>query len=95
MVEKDKRVWKFLNFYFYLTLIQTTVLNSWVFIFFSWDIMEPIIQCFTYMNAIAGYYYWCLSNGGDYEISSIINFLKNKILFSSSINKALKGKQEI
>ena len=70
------------NFYFYLTLIQTIVLNSCVFIFFSWDIMEPITQCITYMNAIAGYYYWCLSNGGDYEISSIINFLKNRTLFS-------------
>lgn len=95
MIEKDRRVWKFLNLYFYLTLIQTAVLNSCVFVFFSWDIMEPITQLITYSNVIAGYYYWCFSNGGDYEISSITNFLKNRTIFSRNINKALIEKQEI
>jgi hypothetical protein len=95
MVEKDRHLWKFLNFYFYLTLLQTVVLNSCVFIFFSWDIMEPITQCITYLNLIAGYYYWCITNGGDYEISSITKFIKDRSLFSKNINKALLEKQEI
>jgi hypothetical protein len=95
MVEKDRRLWKFLNFYFYLTLFQTILMNSCVFVFFSWDFMEPITQCISYMNLIVGYYYWCVTNGGDYEISSISAFLKSRSLFTKNIDNALKEKLEL
>lgn len=95
LVEKDRHLWKFLNFYFYMTLLQTIAMNSCVFVFFSWDVMEPITQCITYLNLIAGYYYWCVTNGGDYEISSISKWMRSWSLFSRNIDKSLSEKQEI
>jgi len=94
-VEKDRRVWKALNLFFYMTLSQTVLLNLCVFVFFNWDIMEPITQCITYLNIICGYYYWAYSNGGDYEISSMTNWLKSRNILYKSLHEAYEEKEEI
>ena len=94
-LDKDRRVYKMLNLFFYMTLSQTILLNLCVFVFFNWDIMEPITQCITYLNIIFGYYYWAYSNGGDYEISSITAWLKARTLFFRSLHQGLAEKTEI
>jgi hypothetical protein len=94
-VEKDRRVWKALNLFFYLTVTQTVVMNLCVFVFFNWDIMEPITQCFTYLNLICGYYYWAYSNGGDYEMSSMVAWMKSRNIFFRSLHQAYAEKAEI
>lgn len=94
-VEKDRRVWKALNLFFYLSVSQTVLMNLCVFVFFNWDIMEPITQCLTYLNLICGYYYWAYSNGDNYEISSMINWLKSRKIFFRGLHQAYAEKEEI
>jgi hypothetical protein len=94
-VDKDRRVYKALNLFFYLTLSQTILMNLCVFVFFNWDIMEPITQCITYLNIICGYYFWAYSNGGDYEISSMIAWLKSRRVFFRGLHQAYEEKADI
>jgi len=94
-IDKDRRVWKALNLFFYLTLSQTILVNLCVFVFFNWDIMEPITQCMTYLNIICGYYYWAYSNGGDYEIASMASWLKSRNIFFKRLHQAFKEKSEL
>lgn len=94
-IDKDRRVYKMLNLFFYATLSQTILLNLCVFVFFNWDIMEPITQLITYINIICGYYYWAYSNGGDYEISFITAWLKTRTLFFKSLKTSIDEKKDV
>ena len=94
-VEKDRRVHKLLNLFFYVSLAQISMMNLCVFVFFNWDIMEPITQCITYLNIICGYYYWVYSNGGNYEISYITSWLKSRRMLYRYIDNSIKEKNEI
>lgn len=75
--QREKRIQKLLNFFFYLCFTQTLALNLCTFIFFNWDVMEPITTCITYLNMIVGYYYWAVTNN-HYEMESMILWLRNK-----------------
>jgi hypothetical protein len=77
---KEKRISKMLNYFFYAALVQVTMLNLCTFVFFNWDIMEPITTCITYSNVIAGYYFWAFTHT-DYEIHSIYSWIKKHRLF--------------
>jgi L-lactate utilization protein LutC len=43
------------------------------YVFFSWDIMEPICACVTLSDAIAGYYFW-LYSGKPWDLDSFKSF---------------------
>jgi hypothetical protein len=74
---REKRIQKFLNFFFYMCLTQTVGLNLCTFVFFNWDFMEPITTCITYLNVIFGYYFWA-STSTDYEMESMVYWLRNR-----------------
>jgi hypothetical protein len=74
---REKRIQKFLNFFFYMCLTQTVALNLCTFVFFNWDFMEPITTCITYLNVIFGYYFWA-STSTDYEMESMVYWLRNR-----------------
>lgn len=90
---KEKRIGKMLNLFFYTTLIQVTTLNLCTFVFFNWDIMEPITTCITYLNFIAGYYFWAFTHS-DYEIHSISQWIKEKKIFKNSLNCLVMEERE-
>jgi hypothetical protein len=93
--KKDRRTWKALNLFCYLALTQTLLLNLCTFVFFNWDIMEPITTCISFMNIICGYYFWAYSNGVDYEISSIADWMKSRSIFYKTVHKSLQEKEEL
>jgi hypothetical protein len=74
---REKRIQKFLNFFFYMCFTQTVALNLCTFVFFNWDFMEPITTCITYLNIIFGYYFWA-STSTDYELESMIYWLRTR-----------------
>jgi hypothetical protein len=74
---KERQVGKILNIFFYVSAAQVTLLNLCTFVFFNWDVMEPITTCITYLNLIAGYYFWAVTNT-DYEMESMVKWLKSK-----------------
>jgi hypothetical protein len=76
-LSKERQVGKILNIFFYLSAAQVTLLNLCTFVFFNWDIMEPITTCMTYLNMIAGYYFWAVTKT-DYEMESMVKWLKTK-----------------
>lgn len=78
--KRERRIQKFLNFFFYASFAQVLALNLCTFVFFNWDVMEPITQCISYINLIAGYYFWALTNT-DYELDSMVKWLRQKRLF--------------
>jgi len=94
--KKERRIQKFLNTFFYASLIQVVSLNLCTFIFFSWDFMEPITQCITYLNIVCGYYYWAITQN-DYEMEAMIYWMRDiKAPFRRSvINSMLHEKEEI
>jgi hypothetical protein len=77
---KERQVGKILNIFFYLSAAQVGLLNLCTFVFFNWDIMEPITTCMTYFNLIVGYYFWAITNT-DYEMDSMVRWLKTKGVF--------------
>ena len=93
---RERRIQKFLNFFFYVCLTQTVGLNLCTFVFFNWDFMEPITQCITYLNIISGYYYWAWTDS-DYEIESMISWLRSRqfITASSDSKQLFKEREEI
>ncbi len=74
---REQRLQKFLNFFYYMCLSQTLALNMCTFVFFSWDFMEPVTQCITYLNLIIGYYFWASTNV-DYEMESMLNWARTR-----------------
>ncbi len=93
---RERRIQKFLNTFFYASLIQVAALNLCTFVFFSWDFMEPITQCITYINIVCGYYYWAFTQN-DYEMEAMIYWMRSiKPWYRRSvINSMLKEKEEI
>jgi hypothetical protein len=92
---KERRIGKIMNVFFYATLLQVTILNLCTFVFFNWDIMEPITTCITYSNVIAGYYFWATTQS-DYEIHSIYNWVRSKRLFRHSLNcQVIEEREEV
>jgi len=93
---REFRIQKILNLFFYLCLSQTIALNLCTFVFFSWDFMEPITQCITFINIICGYYYWALTKG-DYEIESMIQWIKSRsfLLLPALTHSMLKEIEEV
>lgn len=94
--KRERRIQKFLNTFFYICLTQTVALNLGTFVFFNWDFMEPITTCITFLNLIAGYYFWALTNT-DYEMESMVYWLKKRrFLFTiSSMDRMVQEKEEI
>jgi len=94
-INKEKQITKYVNLFFYLTLTQVVTLNLCTFVFFSWDIMEPITSCITWMNLIIGYYFWALTEC-EYEIESMTNFYRRLRFFDQlSISDKQKKKVEM
>lgn len=93
---RERRIRNFLNLFFYMSLFQVTTLNLCTFVFFSWDYMEPITQCITYLNIIIGYYFWAITDE-DYEMESMINWAKNREFFTKPIifKEMTKEKREL
>jgi hypothetical protein len=75
--KRERRIQKMLNLFFYICLAQVTTLNMCTFVFFNWDIMEPITTCITYCNIVAGFYFWA-STSVDYEIESMLVWLRTR-----------------
>ena len=94
--KRERRIQKMINTFFYASLIQVTTLNLCTFVFFSWDFMEPITLCISYLNIIFGYYYWALTQT-DYEVEAIVYWMRNirPIFKPSVINLMLQEKEEI
>jgi hypothetical protein len=94
--KRERRIHKFLNFFFYLCVGQVAALNLCTFVFFNWDVMEPITICITYLNIIGGYYYWAFTQT-DYEMESMVFWLKNlnPMLKPALIDSMLREKEEI
>jgi hypothetical protein len=90
---KERQVGKILNIFFYTSAAQIALLNLCTFVFFNWDIMEPITTCITYLNLIAGYYFWAITNT-DYEMDSMVRWLKQKGVFYRTL-PILDEKEEI
>jgi hypothetical protein len=91
---REKRIQKFLNLFFYACLAQSVTLNLCTFVFFSWDFMEPITQCITYLNIIVGYYYWAITSG-DYEIESMVYWIRaRKFLFKPALTDCMMQEKE-
>jgi hypothetical protein len=74
---REQRIQKGLNFFFYMCFAQVATLNLCTFVFFSWDFMEPVTQCITYLNIIFGYYFWAITNE-DYEMESMIEWMRSR-----------------
>jgi len=89
-INKEIRITKYVNLFFYLTLTQVVTLNLCTFVFFSWDIMEPMITCLTWLNLIIGYNFWALTEC-EYEIESMTNFFRKLRFFDQ---KLISDKQQ-
>lgn len=74
---RENRLNRLLNFFFYMTFVQVLSLNLCTFVFFNWDIMEPITACLTFSNLICGYYFWVFTKC-DYDPESILNYLRER-----------------
>jgi len=92
---KDIRIIKITNLFFYITLTQVVTLNLATFVFFSWDILEPMITLLTWCNLIVGYNYWVFTES-DYEIESMIKWLRDfRILDKNMIAKRSESRNEL
>jgi hypothetical protein len=93
---REKRLQKFLNFFFYACFAQVLSLNLCTFVFFNWDFMEPITQCITYVNIITGYYFWAFTKT-DYEMEEMIYWVRNRNYLSKPKlwERCLQEKDEI
>jgi hypothetical protein len=93
-MKREQRLQKGLNFFFYMCFAQVATLNLCTFVFFSWDFMEPITQCITYLNIIFGYYFWAITNE-DYEMESMIQWIRRrKFLTKPAMWRQLMNEKE-
>lgn len=92
---KERRIQKFLNLFFYISLVEVVAINLCTFVFFNWDVMEPITQCISYLNLITGYYFWAMTDT-DYELDSMVSWMRKKRLFRNKLyDAALIEEEEI
>lgn len=92
-VSKQNRSQRLINTFFYAASAQIIGLNLCTFVFFSWDVMEPITACLTYANLIAGYYFSSISKH-DYEFSEFGNWL-NKTRSDRSLARFVEEEKEV
>jgi hypothetical protein len=92
--KRERHIQKLLNAFFSCCLLQTITLNLCTFVFFSWDFMEPITQCITFLNIIVGYYYWAITNN-DYEIESMLLWMRSRrLLFQPALSDYMMKEME-
>jgi hypothetical protein len=85
MTKRSNNFSKYLSMLFKMTLLQVLTLNACTFVFFNWDIMEPITQCLTFANLIFAYYFWTFTKN-ESKPESVYQFYMSK-------NQLLKKKQ--
>lgn len=85
ITKKSNKFSQYLSTLFKLTFLQVLTLNACTFVFFNWDIMEPITQCLTFSNLIFAYYFWTFTKN-ESKPESVYQFYMSK-------NKLTKKKQ--
>ena len=89
------RINKYLNLFFYLSLSQNVFLNLCTFVFFSWDVMEPITTCISYANIVIGLLYWSFTSC-DYQMDEMIHWMQSKnILHKRVTNSSILENKEL
>ena len=94
--QREKRIQRFVNLFFYMCLTQTVALNLCTFVFFNWDFMEPITLLISYLNIIAGYYFWAITDTS-YDMESMIQWLRTRgyLTEPARTDAMLREKEEI